>query len=366
MPAPVISTVRNTPADGLHLAVTLAGAPASTPQFYVSRLPGIAFEVTVMPFTAQPVAGTTVVTTGFTQPPAARRMVVVGNQASCTGTVIVAGTDAGGNAYSENFVLSGVTEIESAEEFLTVTSVTIPTRGAAGDQVRVRSTGTEVEATGSGTAWEIEIPLAEGTELRLIYYVAIEDDDGISEEECEWLCLGSNLDVKNQVEKALHEILVDNRKAIDRSLQIWVGDTFPNTQDAKVAKVLRGYPSMSDANNKFPLISVRIHDLAEDLYFGNPYTDVVPVTGTIYCYAFHQAVNGQSLEAMITAVGMGVFNLVNQAHNLNVRLDCGLTLKAAHCENLHTDEQPLGEAAGYMAVAEMSYKGELFMGKLLR
>lgn len=370
MALPVITKVRNTPVDGIHLVVTLAGAPTGTPQFFAARLPGVAFEVTVMVFTDQPAAGTTVVNTGLTDPPAPRSLVVSGSQASCTGTVVVAGTDDGDQAQSENFILAGTANIAGTKTFKTITSVTIPTRGAAGDQVQVRSTGTEVDATGAGTSWTIEIPLDEGTEIRLPYYVAVEDDEGLCEEEgFEWLCIGTNLDVPNQVEAALHDLLVDNRKALDRSLQIWVtlntnSDNFARGDVPRIAKVLKGYPAFADnAQEKYPIVSIRIHDIAEDLWFGQPYTDKCPVTGTIYVYVFHQG--KVSLEAMVRAAGMGVFNIINQAHNLNIALDCGLTMKASHCENFHTDEQSFPEAGGALCVGEMSFSGDLYLGKLL-
>lgn len=364
MAVPVINTVRNTPADGISLAVALAAAPTGSPQFYAHRQPGLAGEVVVMPYTAQPAVGTTVVNSGLTNPLSPRQLVVRGNQASCTGTVIVAGTDDGDQAQTENFVLSGTANVVGSKTWKTITSVTIPTRGAAGDQVRVRSTGTEVIAqSGSGTAWEIDV-VSEATEIRLCYYVVVEDTAGVSNEECEWLCLGTNLDVVNQVAGAVQDLLADNRKALHRSLQIWMGDTnWPNGQPAEALKVLKGYPMMQ-SNNVLPVVSVRIHDLEEDLYFGNPYTDVIPMTGTIYVYMFHQG-KGLTLEPAVAALGMGVFNVLNQAFNLDIALDCGLRVKAAHCSNFHVDEELISGAAGYMAIAEMSWKGEVYFGKRL-
>lgn len=225
------------------------------------------------------------------------------------------------------------------------------------------STGTEVIAqSGSGTAWTLQVR-ATATKVREAYYVTVEDDDGLADEDCEWLCYGSNLDLRNQIESALHELVADHRLAIERSLQIFMGDTeWPNGRPAVLTKVLKGYPVVTGQGGGLPVVSVRIHDIAEDLWFGVPYTDTMPIKGTIYAYAFHQG-QGLPLEPVIAALGMGVFNVVNQLQNLNIPLDCGLICKAAHCSDLHTDEEFLGNPAGYMSIAEMNWQCEVAIGK---
>lgn len=90
---------------------------------------------TVMALTAQPASGTTVVTTGITNPDFPRNITVVGNQATCAGNLVVAGTNIREEAITETLAINGTTPVVGNKAFKTVTSITIPTRGAAGDQV---------------------------------------------------------------------------------------------------------------------------------------------------------------------------------------------------------------------------------------
>jgi hypothetical protein len=86
---------------------------------------------------AQPASGTTVVTTAITSPVVPRNLTITGNQASCTGNVVIAGTDADGNAISETIAANGTATVVGAKAFVTVTSITIPTQGAGGDTIAI-------------------------------------------------------------------------------------------------------------------------------------------------------------------------------------------------------------------------------------
>lgn len=84
-----------------------------------------------------PAAGSTVVTTAITNPDIPRILTLKGNQASVTGNATIAGTDIRGAVISEVVALNGTATIPSIKAFKTVTSITIPQRGAGGDSVQV-------------------------------------------------------------------------------------------------------------------------------------------------------------------------------------------------------------------------------------
>lgn len=96
----------------------------------------------ILALTAQPTSGTTVVTTFAAQPDVPRLLSVVGNQASCTGSLVIAGTDSNDQAITDTLTISGTSTVPSVKAFKTVTSITIPTRGAASDQVSIGVTKT--------------------------------------------------------------------------------------------------------------------------------------------------------------------------------------------------------------------------------
>lgn len=85
--------------------------------------------------TLQPTSGTTVVTAGITQPDFARCIRVVGNQATVTGSLVIAGVDQFGNSITDTLVLNGTTPVNGVKAFKRITSVTVPTRGAASDSI---------------------------------------------------------------------------------------------------------------------------------------------------------------------------------------------------------------------------------------
>lgn len=104
--------------------------------------PAAAAAANVLALTAQPAAGTTVVTSGITNPDVPRVLSITGNQATCTGNVVIDGTDANDQVIQDTIALSGTSTVAGAKAFKTVTQVTIPTRGAANDQVSVGVTKT--------------------------------------------------------------------------------------------------------------------------------------------------------------------------------------------------------------------------------
>src|SRR5919199_3005296 len=86
-----------------------------------------------------PSSGTTVVTTNITNPDFPRTIRLKSNQSSVDGLVVtVSGTDIQGNVVSENVTMGATaTATDTLNAFATVTSITVPTRGASGDTVSV-------------------------------------------------------------------------------------------------------------------------------------------------------------------------------------------------------------------------------------
>jgi hypothetical protein len=85
----------------------------------------------------QPASGTTVVTTSITNPDFPRNLIAKGNQSTCTGNVVIAGTDIRGNAITETIAASGTSGEAGNKAFATVTSITIPAQGASGDTLSI-------------------------------------------------------------------------------------------------------------------------------------------------------------------------------------------------------------------------------------
>ena len=88
-----------------------------------------------------PTSGTTVVTTGLTNPDVPRTVRLKGNATTVQGLtpVVVTGTDWKDQPLTENVTMGGAfaTPTDTVNAFKTVTSVTVPTRGASGDTISV-------------------------------------------------------------------------------------------------------------------------------------------------------------------------------------------------------------------------------------
>lgn len=86
-----------------------------------------------------PSSGTTTVTTSITNPDLPRTIRLKSNQSSVDGLVVtVNGTDIFDQAISEDVTMGATaTPTDTVNAFKTVTSITVPTRGASGDTVSV-------------------------------------------------------------------------------------------------------------------------------------------------------------------------------------------------------------------------------------
>lgn len=102
--------------------------------------PAAADNTSVLAAQTLPSSGTTLVNTGITNPTNPRTIRFKGNQVTVQGlVVIIAGTDILGNTISENLTLGGAfaTPTDTVNAFATVTAITFPTRGGAGDTISV-------------------------------------------------------------------------------------------------------------------------------------------------------------------------------------------------------------------------------------
>jgi hypothetical protein len=104
-----------------------------------------------------PATGTTTVTTAITNPDTARAVSVTGNQATVAGNVVIVGTDAQGKALTSTIVANGTATVEGVKTFKTISSITVPARGAASDAISI----------GLGKGLPLPLHLLDDTVLRV-------------------------------------------------------------------------------------------------------------------------------------------------------------------------------------------------------
>lgn len=154
----------NVASQNVQLGTLLAGGAAVpdagtiTPFNIVSYriVPALASTTAIHAAITQPTSGTTVVTTEITNPDVPRLLTIVGNQATVTGSVVIVGTDINDAALTDTIVSSGTSTVASTKAFKTVTSITIPTRGAASDSIAI------------GTSAKVGFPVAIPQTTRVI------------------------------------------------------------------------------------------------------------------------------------------------------------------------------------------------------
>jgi len=100
--------------------------------------PALGVNNVVLGDTAMDDADPTVVVTGITNPDVPRNLTVKGNDANVTGNVVIAGTNAGGEAITETIALNAANVVVGNKAFKTVTSITLPVYDTANtERVRV-------------------------------------------------------------------------------------------------------------------------------------------------------------------------------------------------------------------------------------
>jgi hypothetical protein len=273
MPVPVIQQVDNTPADGLHLDVTMQAAPFGPITFKVSQLPGVPGSLTTF---------TTIDSTHY--------------------------------------------------------RVYVPPPNGALTPMSLR---------------------------RFIYVTAYDGITEANEQEGEWLAPDTNEDWMHLTEKAVHQIMMDNVKALDRGLQIRMSRrTWDDGSPVRVEKLITGLPEF-ELEGKNPALSIRCTQESEDLYFGFPYTDMVPISGTMVAYIFHSgAVTHEHLARALAHAAKDIFN---QKQYLEYQLVANgldsLRLTEFHTSVIRSNESPYPDEGCFLAQADMDWSAKMSVGK---
>lgn len=82
----------------------------------------------------------TVVTEGITDPDVPRVLSITGNAGTVTGDVVISGLDALDNEITDTITTNGTNTVNGTKAFKTVTSITLPARGAESDEISVGTT----------------------------------------------------------------------------------------------------------------------------------------------------------------------------------------------------------------------------------
>lgn len=102
--------------------------------------PAQAAAAAVLAATALANGATTEITVGITNPDVPRVLSVTGNAATAVGNVVISGTDIAGNAITDTILAAGAATVAGTKAFKTITKITLPVRGAAGDKISVGTT----------------------------------------------------------------------------------------------------------------------------------------------------------------------------------------------------------------------------------
>lgn len=202
---------------------------------------------------------------------------------------------------------------------------------------------------------------------RMPYYVVAEDNDGVSAPLVEWICCGLNTDWMNQVNETLQDILIANSPLLDRSMILQVrSGAWPSGRDVAVRKIHRGEPQ-SEEGSKFPRVCHHAIAINEDYLGGSgedagvPYSDYVPISSRIQCYALWQS--DVEWGFVLNALGMAVFNTLNQPHYVRLKLDCGLTLFQCRVNNGSLQEYYDASLNAWIVAFTMDWTGNLHAAK---
>jgi hypothetical protein len=205
------------------------------------------------------------------------------------------------------------------------------------------------------------------TPVRTFYYVTAYDGVDESDQDGDWICPDTNHGRKELAHKAMHQILMDNDIALSRALQIKIGRrTWDDGSPVRFEKIVRGLPQF-EAEGKNPHLSIRLPSWDEDLFFGNPYTDLETYGGTMAVTVYHQGSEAQ--EDFASAGAEGVKDVVNTLQYLDgyVIVETGnashLQLTKFHVGNIRTSEYEDTDLGCWVALAEMNWECNCSVGK---
>lgn len=216
---------------------------------------------------------------------------------------------------------------------------------------------------------------------RLNYYLSLFDgvtrltsyqldrSTGPALESCEWVCKTDNSDWMDQTEQAVLDILLDNIQAINRGMEIWLGETeLPSGVKARIQAVHTGEPAYS-SGSKYPQIALSTSEIQDDPYFANPRSDYLPLKTAISCYLCHES--DVNWLPFVRACGMAVFNVLNQIYfvagpNVEIELPCGLTLYECYATVGECAETWDDSAGVWVARFTTNWQSKLFVGRELQ
>jgi hypothetical protein len=209
--------------------------------------------------------------------------------------------------------------------------------------------------------------------MRLAYYVQVFDgatqvpsyqvDRTMqpAEETCAWVGKQDVSDWLDQTERCVTDILLDNLQALNMGMDIYLqGNQFPDGTPSRVQRLHSGIPAHSDGA-KYPQISCRSYSIQDDPYFAAPRSDYLPITTQIAVYLCH--VGKVNWEPLCRALGMAIFNILNQTHYVENDLDCGLRLYECYALTGGSAEEWDGAAGVYVASFTINWKSNLFVGQ---
>lgn len=214
------------------------------------------------------------------------------------------------------------------------------------------------------------------THVRLPYYIQAfdgatelksfqRDADGVpAGETCEWVAKDDNRDWLDLAERAIGDILIDNKQALDRGMQLYLrSQETPKGTLAQVQAIHAGLPS-HETGQTYPRVCLRTHSVKDDPYWANPRSDYIPIQTTISCYGCHQG--KVNWEPYLRSLGMAVWGVMNTDLYLQVPLISQENpLRLYECYALQGDsEEYFDEQAGvFVARFDIQYQSRLFVGR---
>ena len=208
-------------------------------------------------------------------------------------------------------------------------------------------------------------PGERATGHREAWYLTCSDNDGQGNEEIEWICAGENTSWFLQTDNALHDILLVNKPAFDRALVLALQNPLaPDGNALEVQEIHRGIPGGGQPN-AFPRICHGTNSISEDHwgnpYSGVPYSDYIPMSGTVECYTLWQ-VDVDWGFAMIE-LGMAVFNVLNAPDYREIPLACAFRLFDCLTTAGSYSEECFDPASNAMIAAfSLQWQGKLHAG----
>lgn len=210
------------------------------------------------------------------------------------------------------------------------------------------------------TTYKLNLRSAGQTPLlhRLDYWVIAADVGGATNERVEWLCYGDNRDWLQLISLSLNDILVSRVAALDRTLVLWLEkNEWPLGTTAVVEDIHQGEPYTG--TGKVPAVCFQAQNLAED-HWGLPYSDKIDFSFKIECYAYWQ--ERQPWHGLLHALGMGVWNLLNQQQHLVLELENAMRVYDTFCRNGSYTEYWDEAAGAFISTFTLEWNGFLNAG----